>query len=152
MPPSKAYLLFEDQPARTTLYTPSEEAARRKRTPILRSAITNPGAKGMTAKEIREVATTIAGASTKTALSANGGTQSSFVNSLIESAAICPSPNGPTRFGPYRSCQSASSRLSTQINPAERLRTTKSTVAIIRSGKRFAIMKHLVRIALLRQP
>src|SRR3984885_3588139 len=143
MPPRREYLLFEDQPASTTLYTPSDDMARRNRIPILRSAITNPGANGTTANDIRAVATTMAGARTKTGLSAKGGIQSSLVNSLIESATICPSPKGPTRLGPSLSCHSASSRRSTQINPADRLSTTKRTTTMTSKGKRFGIMGHL---------
>src|ERR1700744_4751052 len=150
MPPRSEYLLFEDQPARTTLYTPNDDIARRNRIPILRSAITNPVANGTTANDIRAVATTMAGARTKTGLSAKGGIQSSFVNSLIESATICPSPKGPTRFGPYRSCHSASSRRSTQINPADRLSTTKRTTIMTSTGKRFGITGHLLSTLRLR--
>ena len=65
-----------------------------------RSAMTNPGAKGMTAKEISAVATIMAGAMTKRGLSAKGGVQSSLKNSFTESATIWPKPNGPTRLGP----------------------------------------------------
>src|ERR1700675_4573473 len=39
-PPSSAYLLFDDQPARTIPYTPSDEIARMKRNPTGRSATT----------------------------------------------------------------------------------------------------------------
>src|ERR1051325_1487164 len=39
-PPSRAYLLFEDQPARTIPYTPSDVIARMKRKPTGRSATT----------------------------------------------------------------------------------------------------------------
>ncbi len=42
----------------------------------------------------------MAGARTKTGLSANGGTQSSLLKILITSANTCSRPNGPTRFGP----------------------------------------------------
>jgi hypothetical protein len=39
-PPSSAYLLFDDHPARTMPYTPSDAIARMKRKPIGRSATT----------------------------------------------------------------------------------------------------------------
>ena len=39
-PPSSAYLLFDDQPASTMPYTPSDEIARMNRKPIGRSATT----------------------------------------------------------------------------------------------------------------
>ena len=61
------------------------------------------GANAIMANDISVVATRIAGASTKTALSANGGIQSSFVKILIMSATTCNSPNGPARLGPNRS-------------------------------------------------
>src|SRR5207245_7373733 len=83
------------------------------------------------------------GARTKTCLSAKGGTQSSLVNILTESATTCPKPNGPTRLGPYRSCHNASRRRSTQISPAARLSTTNRTTAIMTKGKRFHVMEHL---------
>ena len=59
-----------------------------------------PGANGTTASDNSTVTMTIMGAITKTALSANGGIQSSLVKILIMSAATCSKPNGPTRFGP----------------------------------------------------
>src|SRR3954466_13652944 len=100
MPPSSEYLLLDDHPARTTLYTPSEDMAKKKSKPMLRSAITKPGAKGITANERSAVATMIPGASTKTGLSAKGGIQPSFKKSFTESASGCKRPNGPTRLGP----------------------------------------------------
>jgi hypothetical protein len=46
------------------------------------------------------VAIDTAGAIQNIALSANGGVQSSLKKILSMSAITCPSPNGPTRFGP----------------------------------------------------
>ncbi len=60
----------------------------------------------------------MAGARIKTGLSANGGTQSSFMKILTPSATTWSSPNGPTRFGPYRSCHKASNRRSSQMSQA----------------------------------
>src|ERR1700730_18139703 len=117
--------------------------ARRNSTPILRSAITNPGANGTTAKESSAVATIMAGARTKTGLSAKGGTQSSLVNIFTESATTCPKPNGPTRLGPYRSCHNASRRRSTQRKPAARLSTTNRPTEMMTKGKTFHVMEHL---------
>jgi hypothetical protein len=52
------------------------------------------------ANDINTVTMMMAGAITKTGLSANGGIQSSFVKILIMSASTCRSPKGPTRLGP----------------------------------------------------
>ena len=59
-----------------------------------------PGANGNTANDSNTVTMMMAGAMTKTGLSANGGIQSSLVKILIMSASTCRSPNGPTRLGP----------------------------------------------------
>src|SRR5574340_774108 len=118
MPPRSAYLLLEDQPANTTLYTPSDDKARTNSSPMLRSLMMIPGATGSTANAINAVSMMMAGARIKTALSANGGTQSSFMKILTPSATTWSSPKGPTRFGPYRSCHKASSRRSSQMSPA----------------------------------
>ena len=67
---------------------------------MLRSTTMMPGEKGTTANESSTVTIMMAGAMMKTALSANGGSQSSLVKILIMSATTCSSPNGPTRFGP----------------------------------------------------
>ena len=111
-----------------------------------RSATTNSGENGTTANESSAVATIMAGARTKTGLSAKGGTQSSLVNIFTESATTCPKPNGPTRLGPYRSCHNASRRRSTQISPAARLSTTNRTTAMMTKGKRFHVMEHLLMV------
>ena len=73
----------------------------------------------------------VAGAKTKTGLSEKGGIQSSFVNILIMSAKICPRPKGPTRLGPYRSCQRANSRRSNQMSTAGTSRITFRRTMII---------------------
>jgi hypothetical protein len=49
---------------------------------------------------MRTVTMIIAGAMTKTGLSAKGGIQSSLKKILIMSAATCNRPKGPTLFGP----------------------------------------------------
>jgi hypothetical protein len=94
---------------------------------MFKSIIWIDGVKGSTAKEKSTVIMMIAGAMTKTGLSANGGIQSSFIRSLIVSAITWSSPNGPTLFGPYLSCQSASSRRSTQIRFAAIVIATNRT-------------------------
>ena len=62
--------------------------------------MTKSRATGTTMNESRAVAITIAGATTNTRLSANGGTQSSLNRILKVSASTCRSPAGPTRLGP----------------------------------------------------
>ena len=74
--------------------------AKKNKIPMLRSATPQPGVIGMTMNESSSEAMAIAGASTKKVRSANGGIQSSLKKILSMSAAICKSPNGPTRLGP----------------------------------------------------
>src|SRR5437667_4797900 len=59
---------------------------------------------GITAVATSAVITLSAGARTNTTLSACDGMMSSFMKSLMPSAIVCRSPNGPTRSGPIRSC------------------------------------------------
>ena len=70
----------------------------------------------------------------KTGLSAKGGIQSSFMKILIESANTWSKPKGPTRFGPYRSCQRANNRRSTQIRKAAMLSATMTMPRMERIG------------------
>jgi len=79
------------------------------------------------------VAITIPGAITNTALSAKGGIQSSLKKILIISATTCSKPKGPTRLGPRRSCQSASSLLSTQISRVAMVITTSNTPTMMKT-------------------
>jgi hypothetical protein len=104
--------LFDDQPARTMPYTPSDEIARMYRNPIGRSATTMSirphrvgigAAKGMTAHVISAGMKASAGASTNSDLFAASGYVSSFMMFLSPSAAGWSRPPGPTRFGPCRS-------------------------------------------------
>ena len=67
---------------------------------MLRSATTQPSAKGTTMKERSAVISTSDGATTNTRRSENGGTQSSFSRILKVSASTCSRPAGPTRLGP----------------------------------------------------
>jgi len=113
------------------LYAPSEDIPRKKRIPIFKSITCIPGAKGIIAKLIKTVATTIAGAIMKTGLSANGGIQSSLKKILTMSATLWRRPKGPTLFGPYLSCHNASILLSTQIKIAAIVSITIKTPATI---------------------
>src|ERR1017187_2957556 len=61
-----------------------------------------PGAIGNTAKDMSTVTTITAGARTKTALSANGGIQSSLKKILIMSATPWRDQKGPAAVGPFR--------------------------------------------------
>ena len=74
--------------------------AKKKSRPMFKSVTMILGAMGSTAKVISTVTTMIAGASTKTGLSAKGGIQSSLVKILIMSATTWRRPKGPTRLGP----------------------------------------------------
>src|SRR5690349_18400278 len=111
-PPNSAYLLFDDQPARTMPYTPNEEIERIYRKPIGSGAIDmsirpqreNHGApNGMTAIVISAGIKDNAGARMNSGLYAAPGYVSSFMMFLRPSASGCPMPPGPTRFGPRRS-------------------------------------------------
>src|SRR5258705_10620815 len=81
-PPSSAYLLFDDHPASTMPYTPSEPIARMYRKPTGRSATTigttphgdgSGAANGITAKVSRDGPNRISGASVNRVLSAWAG-------------------------------------------------------------------------------
>ena len=69
----------------------------------------------MTANMQRAANTEIAGARTKTGLSACAGTRSSLVNDLMPSAMGWNSPNGPTLLGPNRTCTRPSTFLSARV-------------------------------------
>src|SRR6476661_5198003 len=60
--PSKEYLLLDAHPPSTILYTASDDIARKKSKPMLRSATTMFGANGMITKLISTDPATIAGA------------------------------------------------------------------------------------------
>src|SRR6266566_949420 len=107
-PPSNAYLLFEDQPASTIPYTPSELIARMKRKPTGKSATTRSilpqrvgtGApNGMTHHVVSAGMNESTGASTNNGLFTPAGIVSSFMKFLRPSAAGCSQPL-PTRLGP----------------------------------------------------
>ena len=100
-------------PAITMPYTPSDEKARRKSTPTGTSATTigttlfpsrSGDAKGITAKVMSAGMMESIGARVKKTPLASAGLVSSLRMFLIPSASGCPSPPGPTRLGPRRSC------------------------------------------------
>src|SRR5450759_1010891 len=106
-PPSSAYLLFEDHPARTIPYTPSDVIARMNRKPMGRSATTMSilpqrvgiGApKGMTHHAVNAGMNESIGARTKSGLFTPAGIVSSFMKFLSPSAAGWSHPL-PTRLG-----------------------------------------------------
>src|SRR3989337_2126644 len=107
-PPSSEYLLFDDHPASTIPYTPSELIARMNKKPTGRSAIaeeTSPHgvgmgeAHGITAKVSSAGVNDMIGASTNSTLSANGGSVSSLRKFLRPSAIGWNRPSGPTPVG-----------------------------------------------------
>src|SRR5207237_8015923 len=110
-PPSSQYLLFDDHPASTMPYTPSDPKARMYRNPTGRLATTmstsphgvgSGAANGITANVSSAGMNDMAGASMKSTLSAWAGSVSSFTRFLRPSAAGWSNPWGPTRFGPRR--------------------------------------------------
>src|SRR5450756_1313792 len=107
-PPSSAYLLFEDQPARTIPYTPSDVIARMNRNPIGRSATTmsilphrvgHGAPKGMTHHAVSAGMNESIGARTKSGLFTPSGIVSSFMKFLRPSANGWSHPL-PTLLGP----------------------------------------------------
>jgi hypothetical protein len=106
--------LFElAHPAITIPYTPSDEKASRKSTPTGRSAmiigirphlVGSGAASGMTAKVTIAGVIDSIGASVKKTRCASPGFDSSLRMFFRPSASGWPSPPGPTRFGPRRSC------------------------------------------------
>ena len=131
--PNRAYLLLDDHPARTTLYTPNEDIPKKNNIPIFGLITTQSGATGIKAKFNNTVIITTIGAMIKTGLSANGGIQSSLKNIFIMSARTCIRPKGPTLFGPYRSCHTASPLRSTHIRNAASVKAPNKIVTITRS-------------------
>ncbi len=83
----------------------------------------------------------IAGASTKTARSANGGIQSSLQISLIVSATVCSRPNGPTRFG---SVALLDQRQQPALDPDQQCRRATAR----RSGRRTTLSEGADRVSL----
>ncbi len=123
-PPSSEYLLFDDQPASTMPYTPSDEIARMKRKPIGSGAsamsivphFESQGAPyGITAQVSSAGRKAITGARTNSGRYACPGYVSSFMMFFTPSATDCSRPCGPTRFGPRRSWMNAHTRRSSQI-------------------------------------
>ena len=107
-PPRRAYLLFDDHPARTIPYTESEVIASMNRNPTGRSATTRSilpqrvgtGApKGITHHAVSAGMNERIGARMNSGLFTPAGIVSSFMKFLSPSAAGCSQPL-PTRFGP----------------------------------------------------
>ena len=71
------------------------------------SATAQPAASGITAQAASASIAKTSGASRKIALLAPAGMTSSFSTNLSRSAKDCSRPNGPTTFGPRRSCTAA---------------------------------------------
>src|ERR1051325_5154438 len=123
-PPSNEYLLFDDQPASTTPYTPSDPIARMKRNPIGNGASAvsivphcdSHGAPyGMTDHVSSAGMNDITGARMNSGRYAWSGYVSSFMMFLTPSATDCSNPCGPTRLGPRRSWMKAHTRRSSQM-------------------------------------
>ena len=72
--------------------------------PTLMSLITQPSATGMTAQAAIASTTDTSGASTNTPLLALAGMIGSLRMNFRKSANGCSTPQGPTTFGPRRSC------------------------------------------------
>src|SRR5205823_5544150 len=111
-PPSSEYLLFDDQPASTMPYTPSDEIARMNRKPIgIGASAMSMGPQGeshvapygITDQTSSAGMNDMTGARMKSGRYAEAGYVSSFMMFFTPSATDCNRPCGPTRFGPRRS-------------------------------------------------
>ncbi|MNX90333.1 hypothetical protein D3C86_1223790 [compost metagenome] len=80
--------------------------------------MTKSGPQGMMALVIREVKINMAGASMNNHLVELSGTISSLKNSLPPSASGCNKPKGPALSGPIRSCITAATLRSAQVEYA----------------------------------
>ena len=76
--------------------------------PTLMLAIAQPSSTGITAQAIMARPKVSIGAIRNSARLAPVGMMVSFIISFRASANGCHSPNGPTTFGPLRSCTAAS--------------------------------------------
>src|SRR5699024_6922905 len=142
MPPSSEYVDPEDQPASTMPYTPIEVIARIYSTAtgisvscsavwVSVNGIVTSGPNGITAQAMNAGIDAIIGARVYTTLSAERTRMSSLKASLMPSARLCSSPNGPHTFGPTRCCIRATTRRSNQIlNSVSTTRTTKTRTAL----------------------
>src|SRR3546814_722653 len=101
-----------------TPYTPSDEIANRYRIPTLMSASTSPASNGITAQAIRLRRKVSIGAARKITLFAPDGRMVSLASSFTPSAKGCSRPNGPTTFGPLRSCIAAMTLRSKKVRYA----------------------------------
>src|SRR4051794_14147371 len=102
--PRKAYLEFDDQPARMMPYTPIDVIASRYKRPALMLASTPFSSNGITAHAANAGVSASNGASTNSSLLDFAGIRYSLSNSLNTSANVCSRPAGPTLFGPMRTC------------------------------------------------
>jgi len=99
-------LLLEAQPPRMMPYTPMEETARMKSTPMFTSVMKRcgEGPKGITEKTTSAGTMIRQGPRRNTSFSPKLGVRSSFTKSFRASAMGCSHPLGPTRLGPKRIC------------------------------------------------
>src|ERR1035437_9337806 len=125
-PPRSAYLLFEDQPAMTMPYTPTDEMARMNRKPTGIGANTismtphrepHGAANGITAHVMNAGTNESTGARMNSGRFAAAGYVSSFTKFFSPSAIGCSHPL-PTRLGPCRSCIHAETFRSARGNSA----------------------------------
>src|SRR2546423_11306949 len=133
-PPSSGYVEPDAQPPSTTPYTPIEEQASTSSTATGMSVICNGvcwpamdtwGPNGITENAVNAHTVEMTGAKKYTTLSASRGMMSSLNASFSPSASDWSRPNGPTRFGPGRTCMRATTRRSYQI--AKSVMTTRKT-------------------------
>src|SRR4051794_30666753 len=114
--PSNGYFEPDDQPASITPYTPRPDIARIHNAPIGRSAtcryVSCPNIEtrppiGITQNNRNAGRIERYGARRNTVRSAVSGIDCSLKNSLMPSANVCSTPNGPALLGPMRFCMSA---------------------------------------------
>src|SRR5438477_2837158 len=106
-PPMSEYLLLDAHPAITMPSTVIEPSVVRYSRPTFRLAPTKSGANGRTTNDASIGLNTMAGAARKNGASVSRARMSSLLRSLIASANVWSSPNGPVWYGPRRSCMTA---------------------------------------------
>src|SRR5690625_1498984 len=145
MPPSSEGSDPQPQPASTLPYTPLEVTARIYSTAagisvscsavwVSVNGIVTSGPNGITAQAMNAGIDAMIGARVYTTLSADRTRMSSLKASLMPSARLCSSPNGPHTLGPMRCCIRATTRRSNQIlNSVSRTKITKTKTALSRT-------------------
>src|SRR5438045_463835 len=139
-PPMSEYLLLDAHPAITMPSTVIEPSVVRYSRPTFRLAPTKSGANGRTTNDASIGLNTMAGAARKNGASVSRARMSSLLRSLIASAKVWSSPNGPVWYGPRRSCMTAWIFRSRKIWARAPLSTRKTASATAMTSRSTAQM------------